>query len=61
MAPNVPLGIASEGSFKSPDKLAPATIPVTAVKNTPNTYKKRHNYNLFAWYLQQYKALLKKF
>jgi len=40
MAPSVPLGMASDGSFKSPDKLAPATIPVTAVKKTPNTSMK---------------------
>ena len=34
---SLPFGMATAGSFKSPDKLAPATIPVTAVKNTPNT------------------------
>ena len=27
-------------TFKSPDKLAPATMPVTAVKKTPNVTKK---------------------
>ena len=32
--------MAVAGSFKSPDKFAPATIPVTAGKNTPNTEKK---------------------
>ena len=36
----VPFGMATAGSFKSPDKLAPATIPVTAGKNTPKTEKK---------------------
>ena len=33
----VPLGIEYEGSFKSPDILAPATIPVTELKKTANT------------------------
>jgi len=36
----VPNGIERRGSFKSPDKLAPAIIPVTAGKNTANTLQK---------------------
>lgn len=36
----VPFGIAFCGSFKSPDILAPANIPVAAGKNTENTLKK---------------------
>ena len=36
----LPLGIAVAGFFKSPDKFAPATMPVTAGKKTPNTVKK---------------------
>ena len=37
---SLPFGMAVAGSFKSPDRFAPATIPVTAGKNTPNTLKK---------------------
>jgi len=37
---NLPFGIAVAGSFRSPDKFAPATIPVTAGKKTPKTEKK---------------------
>ena len=33
MANKVPFGIASAGSFKSPDKFAPATIPLYEEKN----------------------------
>jgi hypothetical protein len=33
IANNVPLGIDSAGSLRSPLKLAPATIPLTAGKN----------------------------
>ena len=40
MERRVPLGMAEDGSFRSPDRLAPATIPVTAVKNTPKVTKK---------------------
>ena len=36
----IPFGMATAGSFRSPDKFAPATIPVTAGKNTPKTEKK---------------------
>ena len=36
----LPFGMATAGSFKSPDRFAPATIPVTAGKKTPNTLKK---------------------
>ena len=38
--PRVPFGIASEGSFRSPLRFAPAIIPVTAGKKTANTVKK---------------------
>ena len=34
------LGMAMAGSLRSPDRLAPATIPVTAGKKTANTEKK---------------------
>jgi hypothetical protein len=37
---NLPLGMAVAGSFRSPDKFAPATIPVTAGKKTPKMEKK---------------------
>ena len=40
IALNVPTGIALRGFFKSPDKLTPAIIPVTAGKKTAKTYKK---------------------
>ena len=33
MANKVPFGIASAGSFKSPDKFAPATIPFLEERN----------------------------
>ena len=36
----VPRGIALLGFFNSPDKFAPAIIPVTAGKNTANTCQK---------------------
>lgn len=35
-----PLGMALEASFRSPDMLAPAMMPVTAGKKTANTVKK---------------------
>ena len=40
MAINVPFGTAEEASFKSPDRLAPARIPVAAGKKIANTEKK---------------------
>ena len=40
MASRVPFGMAVPGSFKSPLRFAPATIPVTAGKNTAKTEKK---------------------
>ena len=39
----LPFGIAVAGSFRSPDKFAPATIPVTAGKNTPKSVKKEES------------------
>ena len=38
MANKVPFGIASAGSFKSPDKFAPATIPLYEEKNVLDIY-----------------------
>ena len=32
----VPLGIDLDGSFSSPERLAPASIPVTPENSTPN-------------------------
>ena len=34
-------GIALAGSLRSPERFAPATMPVTAVKKTPNVSEKR--------------------
>ena len=39
-ADNVPLGILFPGDTKSPDKLAPAIMPVTPENKTPKTVKK---------------------
>ena len=35
----VPLGIDLDGSFSSPERLAPANIPVTPENNTPKRMK----------------------
>jgi hypothetical protein len=40
MASRVPLGMAEVGSLRSPLRLAPATMPVTAGKKTAKTLKK---------------------
>ena len=41
-------GIALAGSLRSPERFAPATIPVTAVKNTPNvSSEKVSNFHFF--------------
>lgn len=34
---SVPRGMLLEGSFSSPDRFAPAMIPVTPLNRTPNT------------------------
>ena len=41
----VPLGMAVPGSLRSPDRFAPATIPVTAGKKTPNLERKKSQRN----------------
>ena len=48
MANRVPFGIAVAGSFKSPDKLAPATIPV--IKK--NLINKERIYGTVVFYLK---------
>ena len=40
IAISVPFGTADEASFRSPERLAPARIPVDAGKNIANTEKK---------------------